>query len=497
MTPQNAAIYVRISDDRAGESAGVARQEADARALAERLGWQVSEVVVENDTSAYKRRTVPLPDGTTALRVVRPGFRRVLDLIAAAGIDGLIAYDLDRTARDPRDLEDLIDAVEQRDPRLPVESVTGSLRLANDSDVTMARVMVAVANKSSRDTSRRIRRKQEELAEQGRYAGGGARRYGFERDGVTVRDDEADAIREAARRVIAGESVHAVCRDFDERLIVPVKAELWSTRAMIDILRGPRVAGLRVHRGEVVGPAEWPAILDRATWDAVVAALHARSRGAGKPALIRWCTGILFCGRCGGPLSAAVAATPGAWRYWCSTRRGVGCGKIGINGAGVEGEVAAQVLDYLRRPDVAARLAETSSSQGASRARRDLADDEKQLKQLARMWAEKRITLDEYAEARRVIELRIEGARQVMLAHIPDAVRGALRAADPAEGWERLTPADKRECARLVLSVGGYKGWTVRPADLTKPRRFDPTRLVLAGREPDPERANPEWTGQP
>lgn len=479
MTPTNAAIYVRISDDRAGEAAGVGRQEVDARALAERLGWQVGEVVVENDTSAWKRRVVTTPNGRSELRVVRPGFRRLLDLITDGGIDGLIAYDLDRTARDPRDLEDLIDAVEQRRPRLPVESVTGSLRLANDSDVTMARVMVAVANKSSRDTSRRIRRKQEEMAEQGLYAGGGARRYGFERDGVTVKDDEADAIREAARRVLAGESVTAICKDFDERLILPVKAARWSSKTMLDLLRSGRIAGLRVHRGEIVGPAAWPAILDRATWDAVVATLAARSRGAGKPSLIRWCNGLLFCGRCDAPLVAATAATAGSWRYWCSTERG-GCGKIAINGPGVEHEVERQVLDYLRRPDVAQRLSNAASSQGAQRARKDLADDEQQLKQLARMWAEKHITLDEYAEARRVIEMRIEGARQVMLAHVPDAVRGVLRAADPAEGWRDLEPADRRETARLVLSLGDFKGWTVAPADPSGPRRFDASRLTLA-----------------
>ena len=93
---------------------------------AERLGWQVGEVVVENDTSAFKRRKVELPNGRHEFRVVRPGFRHLLDLIMSGAVDGLIAYDLDRTARDPRDLEDLIDAVEGA-ARLPVESVSGSL----------------------------------------------------------------------------------------------------------------------------------------------------------------------------------------------------------------------------------------------------------------------------------------------------------------------------------------------------------------------------------
>ena len=73
--------------------------------------------------SAFKRRRIPLPDGRTELRTVRPGFRRALAMLADGQADGLIALDLDRAMRDPRDLEDLIDLVEQSSPRIPVEPV--------------------------------------------------------------------------------------------------------------------------------------------------------------------------------------------------------------------------------------------------------------------------------------------------------------------------------------------------------------------------------------
>src|SRR5205823_2309183 len=99
---------------RAEFSKGIGRQEEDGRALAARLGWNVVAVIPEDDTSAFKRRKIKLPDGTTALRTLRPGFRRALEGLAAGEFDGLIADDLDRVARDPRDLEDLIDVVESR-----------------------------------------------------------------------------------------------------------------------------------------------------------------------------------------------------------------------------------------------------------------------------------------------------------------------------------------------------------------------------------------------
>ncbi|AAT90095.1 hypothetical protein Lxx24810 [Leifsonia xyli subsp. xyli str. CTCB07] len=42
--------------------------------------------------------------------MIRPKFRTMLQLLANDGGDVLIAYDLDRAVRDPRDLEDLIDS---------------------------------------------------------------------------------------------------------------------------------------------------------------------------------------------------------------------------------------------------------------------------------------------------------------------------------------------------------------------------------------------------
>lgn len=471
-TPERAAIYVRISDDRDRDAEGVGRQSRDAHAHAKRLGWHVTEVFTENDTSAFKRKMVLLPNGERAYRVVRPEFRRMLDLIDAGAIDGLIAYHLDRVARDPRDLEDLIDVVERT--RVPVESVTGSLRLATDADITMARIGVAIANQASRDSSRRIKRKHEELAEQGKYAGGGARRYGYERDGVTINAREAENIRWAAARVLEGMSVSAVGRELDAQGARPVKAARWSSRTLGDLLTSPRIAGLRVHRGEVVGTAEWPAIVDQETHEALVATIRSRARGLTQPALKRWCNQLLFCGLCGTALSGNSAATSKAkYRYWCDPLRG-GCGGIAISGPGVEAEVERQVLEYLRSPAVLKALGAASSDARLPRVRSDIADDEAQLKDLSRLWAEKRITLGEYAEARRIIEERLESARKVLRSVTPGSVRPILSSPNVEDAWHELTPPAKRDLVRTLV-----KGWKVHPADMTKPRQFDPTRLEL------------------
>jgi hypothetical protein len=101
------------------------------------------------------------------------------------------------------------------------------------------------------------------------------------------------------------------------------------------------------------------------------------------------------------------------------------------------------------------------------------------------MWAEKQITLDEYAEARKIIEKRLNDARQVSLSVVPERVRKVLAAHDVATAWEDLDPQTKREVTQTVLASGGFVGWTVSHADMSKPRAFQPERLTLRGQKSD------------
>ena len=230
-TPVRAVLYVRISDDPEGTEKGVDRQEADYRAYAETHGYVVVEVFRENDTSAFKQRTIVLPSGEKVRRVVRPRFRAMLQLLARREADVMVAYDLDRAVRDPRDLEDLIDAKVLYGFR--VASTTGSLRLDSDSNIAMARVLVAMANKSSADTSRRVARASKQQALDGKWHGGRAPcGYRMADSTLYVIPERAALAREAADRVQAGESLYAISRVFNERRERTGNGKLWSDTAL-------------------------------------------------------------------------------------------------------------------------------------------------------------------------------------------------------------------------------------------------------------------------
>ncbi|MGR3937707.1 recombinase family protein [Streptomyces sp. BRA346] len=132
--PKRPGAYLRISSGRFDLEAGVDRQHEDAEDTRSRLQWgPCAKIYKENDTSAFKKRTVVRDDGSIDWVVIRPKFRELLADLASGVIDGVIFYDLDRLVRQPRDLQDLIDIVEYVQ-RPAVGATGGRMNLINDSD---------------------------------------------------------------------------------------------------------------------------------------------------------------------------------------------------------------------------------------------------------------------------------------------------------------------------------------------------------------------------
>lgn len=193
------AIYTRISRDDEGDGLGVARQRQDCERLADLRGLSVAKIYEDNDVSAYKRN------------VRRPEFELMLSDLTAGLIDGVVSYDLDRLARQPKDLERLIEVFETR-KRLTFVTVTNDIDLSSADGRTMARVMVAFANKSSHDTARRIKRKHLELAMKGKSSGGPSP-YGWQKNDPNKVDPEAARhIRDAQKEILADERAAAHAR---------------------------------------------------------------------------------------------------------------------------------------------------------------------------------------------------------------------------------------------------------------------------------------------
>ena len=151
----------------------------------------------------------------------------------------------------------------------------------------MARIMVAFANKSSHDTSRRIKRKHLELAQQGK-ANGGPAPYGWRKDDRNKVDPEAAKhIREAQKEILTGVRIGTIRTRWQEQGLGNPRA---GTKRMAHhhvehILTNPRLVGYRTYHGEILyGEAgepvmgEWEPINTVEEWEAVSAAIAERKQ---------------------------------------------------------------------------------------------------------------------------------------------------------------------------------------------------------------------------
>jgi site-specific DNA recombinase len=471
--PRRAIRLTRISDARDEDTKGVAGQGKDCDGLAARIGWvfgpEGTHHVVENDTSAFKRKKILLPNGERQLRTVRPGFRQALAMLADGRADGLIAYDLDRAVRDPRDLEDLIDVVESRIPRIPVESVTGSLRLANDADVTMARVMVAVANKASRDTARRVSRARLRQAEEGQW-GGGKRPFGFRPDGVTVDPVEAAEIRRAAEALLAGVSLRQVTASLRDRKVPTVTGAAWNTVTVKDMLLRPRNAGLTVYRpmggrgpratriytdADIAGKAPWEAILAEETWRAVRSILTDPSRRHGPGNVPRWLGSRIYqCGVCDDGTTMVVSGSSNAghryFRYICRE-----FGHLTRSAPACDEYVEETLTDRLTRPDAADLLIPPDrDDKTAVRLRQEVAALRELLNEQARLHARRVIDGQQLAVGTRELRSQIESAEGNLAALESASPLTVIAGRPDAAGiWKSLDLGRKRAILRAAVTV--------------------------------------------
>jgi site-specific DNA recombinase len=321
-----AIIYTRISRDAEGEALGVERQRQDCEARADRDGWEVVDVLVENDTgaSANSRKPRPLYDDMMA-RADRREFEVIL------------AYSNSRLTRRPMEFEGLIQLHDRTGIRIAT-IVSGDDDLGTADGRFVARVKAAQDAAEAERVSERTRRALRARVEKGLSANGGVRPFGYNDTRTGVVQSEADALRDVARRILAGESLVSLVKAWNEAgEPATVNGSPWTLRTLAGILKSPRVAGLVEHQGRIVGAAAWPAILDMDTWEAVRARL---ANGTGdKPRARSLLAGMLVCGLCG------TAMTANGAMYRCNRAAGSfggGCGKVSRNMATLDGHIVAE-----------------------------------------------------------------------------------------------------------------------------------------------------------
>lgn len=434
------AAYVRISSDPSERRIGVERQRREVAELAARLGVEVDVWREDNDVSAYK--------GTP-----RPAFTALLADLEAGRVGTLLAWDQDRIARDVVEWEMVLRACQKRGTR--VATVTdGPVDLGTVGGRLSSRVRAVVGRTESEQKAERIRAAVRERAAAGkahaRVLYGWRREYEHDAQGVRIRGkwrdvvDEraAEVIREASRRVLAGESFKRLCVEFDARGIPAPGGGAWAPASLRVLLLRPANAGLRVHHGAILGSAEAPAILDPGEWDRVVQLLKdPRRRTVANNSTRHLLTGIARCGVCGQAVRAKRE------QYQCPS----GC--VGRSKAPVDEYVSRVVIGRLEMPDALSLLAVDDGA--AEVAAREAAELRARLERLTDDYADGILDRDGMKRAAERIRPRLaeaEARARRTSSHAADVLADII-GSGASHRWEALPIHRKRAVVETLLTV--------------------------------------------
>lgn len=317
--PMRVLIYARVSIDREGRS--LDEQEAECREWANREGWPVTHVIRESGSaSRYARSTG-----------ARSRWDELTALISSGDVDGLLTWEASRATRQLSEYAALADLCAAHGVRW---GYSGTLHDLTTRDARFRTGLDALlAQDESARISERIQRSTRARAVTGRPHG--KLPYGYRREydpqsGALLRqvpdEEQAPIVQEIAHRVLDGHSLRSIAADLTERDVpIPRPArnrstpQAWLPVTVRRIALSPTNAALRVHQGEVVGDAAWPALISREDHDRITELMTApgRNRRLTADSTARHLlSGIATCGPCGGPMRR-LAPKRGRANYTC------------------------------------------------------------------------------------------------------------------------------------------------------------------------------------
>jgi DNA invertase Pin-like site-specific DNA recombinase len=216
----------------------------------------------------------------------RPIRDEVLHQLTAG--DRLTVWKLDRLGRSVIDLNDIITDLRRRE--VSFRSLTEHIDTSTAQGWLFFQLLAAFAEFERELIIERTTAGKQRMIADGEHPGG-VPMYGFEADHVTIVEEEAELLREAARRLLEGEPLLRIVEDWHAKGLRPRRGQRWRETALRGMLLNPRVVP----------------ILGQATYDKLVRlfANPERRRHTGRPAEYLL-SGILHCDRegCGRPMYA-------------------------------------------------------------------------------------------------------------------------------------------------------------------------------------------------
>ncbi len=307
---------------------------------------------------------------------------------------------------------------------------------------------------------------------------GGPRPFGFEKDGLTIRESEAEEIRRMVTAAAGGQSLRSLMRDLNERGILTSRGNKWTIQKLRLVLTRPRNAGVLVYQGNETGAAPWPPIVDELTWRqmCLIFADPAR-RTVTSYRVSSLGSGLYKCGKCGAKMHISASGTGAKVRgYRCSEHN-----HLTQAAAPLDEYVIRRISELIRRPEYLSAAVEAMQEPAGKPDEGRIGAANARLAELGEMFA-----------AGDIDGRTLKTATEKLRAQIGEAEKALVETARP---WGTVAPAalrwvqeNPREALREMPldRQRGLLAWlatvTVMPAT-ARGSRFDPGRVKF------------EWTG--
>ncbi len=491
-----AVIYTRLSDIGPGgrDTVGLDRQQVDCEQFAKHRGFDVVMSFREEGVSATRGAK-------------RAQFASMLLYLDAGRADVVLAWRLDRLTRSSRDLERFLD-VAQRE-RITLYLTHDGTEAKPDGSMLFLRLGAVIAAEESRTIGLRVARSKLERARTGRHTGGGPRPYGWTTAEKTKSiAAERKMIRELVKRVIAGESCHAIAVDWNERKIASTRGGRWNSSQLYSLVRSPRYAGKVLYQRKSnepqLFPAGWQSFISASDWVLVELELARRAnepKNGGFHGRRHLLSGLLVCAGCGYKLLAWKGNSERPAVYMCQrrTEHPERCGRTTMLMSDADLTVAELTLRALRDPVVIVSVASGTGSSAVAKKQGRLRAIEVRRTRLEadvltgkrQQTAAVRLALRDLAEEAETLSLELVGAR------VATGLKG--RVIKSLKNWDRLGLLERRLILSglfdaILVSCGRLRGpaigrvspiFVIQPV---KPVRVDGRLILSKPRAPRPRR---------
>lgn len=435
-----ALIYTRVSHDQAG-GRSPAEQEAEARQVCKREGWDVAHVVT--DSVGASRHS----------KGKRNGWAEAQGMVAARKVDALVTWEASRAQRDLAAYADLRKLCSDSGVLWNYSGRTYDM--ADGGDRFTTGLDALLAEREADETAGRVQRAIRANAVQGRPHG--RRLFGYQRTydmsvtpprltGQESHPTESAVVCRIFRDYLGGQGVRTIARKLNAEGITTGGGATWNDMQVRRVLVNPAYAARRVHQGEIIGEAKWPALVDAETFDRVQARLAAqRTSQTRQTPTARLLSGVGRCGMCGGKVGT-IHDRNARKVYTCKAKY-----EVSRDLSKLDAFVTAVIIERLSRPDVAEALGDTAPDPAVIEARRLVAELTAQLDSAVASFVAGKLTAATLA--------KVEVGLLPAIAEAEAVVRRALVPIDidvpddVAGWWDGLSTDLRREIVGTLLSA--------------------------------------------